>query len=194
MIVESVAVDAEYAEGAVVFEDSEDVLQGACDAKAPASVVGRDWVGEDVVEGTKNAEAAVAADVESAEADNLEIYCLGIDFGLYEFVSAVTSFRNLASLFCLLVLLTASSSSFLLLPALPLSSLSSSSSFKNLTFFSLLVPLFSLWPAFSFLLFFLTCSMLSSSFALGEGETVLWLWTQSLLHNCFGRLNQLIVK
>ena len=86
MIVESVALDAEYGQGAVVFEDSEDVVQGASDAKASAA-----FVGKDVVDGGNNTEAAVAGDVESAEADNLEISCLSIDFGLYTFVS-VTSF------------------------------------------------------------------------------------------------------
>ena len=77
MKVESVAVDAEYAEVAVVFADSEDVVESASDAKAPFAVV---------VEGTNDAEAAVAGDVESTEADSL------VDFGLNAFVSVATSF------------------------------------------------------------------------------------------------------
>ena len=68
MIVEFVAV----------FEDSEDVVEGASDAKAPLAVV---------VEGSNDAESAGAGDVESTEADSLEISCLSIGLGLYAFES-----------------------------------------------------------------------------------------------------------
>ena len=75
----SVALVAGDVQGAFMVEDSED---------AKVVVVG-DWEGEDVA---GDAEASVAAgDVERVEGDNLEISCVGIDFGLnMVFVSVLT--------------------------------------------------------------------------------------------------------
>ena len=62
---ESVARDVE---GAVVVEDSGDVVECASDAKAPVAVMAVDCEGEAVTEGS-----SVAGDGESNEADTLEI-------------------------------------------------------------------------------------------------------------------------
>ena len=66
-------------QGAVVIEESES------DSK---SVVAEDQEGECVEEDASD--AVVDGDGESGEADNLEFFCVNIDFGFYLSVSVLT--------------------------------------------------------------------------------------------------------